>query len=531
MTAPSPYAPGYREPDAPEPNDVRPATLVAADVVISTALLCALVRELLYRAPQAYLLPLEVSSVALGVAVSLGAALGSWIALVSQSSERLAARTFALAGAAAVLIPWSYRWAFGVAAQSKLGLLASIFLATTSASLAAVAKARWLRREARDLGLTVELLSPWRLAQSALVLALALAAPANLPALHAGALLGACLALHSLGTAQLARYLAARLLPKRRPEPLALATLLGAALCAFFAERALPLTEAQAFNGQVVATAGGERQRMALVSLGSHFELYVDRALRLSALDAERYPEALVHPARLAAKTARRALLLGGGVGLVERELLRDVELEELTVVVTDFALVELIQRAPWPGESARSALRDPRVKLVEAEPIVFVERTKERYDLILLDVDDPIGYREAKHYTRYFYRRVIALLTPEGVLAVQLPSPLTFPKASATVLATLTAVGLDPLPYRAALPALGEWGFALAAPGTSSQALHARVEAARHRLPRKHRYVTPETLSTLFARPLDLPNASGTVSTLFSPTIVDAYARENETR
>jgi spermidine synthase len=516
----------------PEPTEVRPVTHVTAEVVVITVLLATLSREVLFRAPHAYLSPLELSPLAVPLAVSFGLGLGATLALVGPGGAGRAARSLTLAGAAAALLPWCFRWSFALAASSPLPLLLTVALAGASVANPAVACARWLARDARDLGVAVDLLSPSRLAQSAILLAIALAAAANLPALHAGAVLGVCLAITSLTPAPLARFLSAReQLPERWQRPVAFLTLFGAAGSALLAERTLPLAEAGAFAGQVVMTAGGTRQRIALVSFGSHFEIYVDRALRLSTLDQERYPEALVQPAQLAVPEAKQVLLLGGGLGLVERELLRSKSLTSLTVIATDRALAELAASAPWPGTRARGALRDPRANLIEAEPAVFVDRSERHFDLVVVDADDPIGYREAKHFTRHFYRSVAALLTPNGVMVAQLPSPLTFPEAHASVLATLAAAGLDVSTYRAALPALGEWGFAVASKRDSSEVLTARILGARANLPAGLRYVTPENLDGLFARPRDLPAARRAGSTLADPSIVELYARENALR
>jgi spermidine synthase len=505
---------------------------VTAELVVIAVLLTALSRELLFRAPHAYLAPLGISPAASPVAAALGLALGAALALRGPVGAGRAARSLALAGALAALLPWCFRWSFVLAARSSAGLLVTIAVAAAGIAHAAVACVRWLARDARDLGVAVDLLAPSRLAQSALLLAVALAAAANLPSLHAGAVLGACLSVTSLSATPLARFLSARSVPALSASIPAVLSLLGAAASAFAAERLLPVAEARAFTGQVVMTAGGTRQRADLVSFGSHFELYVDRALRLSELDQERYPEALVHPARLAAPGAKQVLLLGGGLGLVERELLRNSSSVALTVVVTDLSLVELVRAAPWPGAEARATLGDPRVTLVESEPAVFIEQSDRRFDLVVIDADDPIGYREAKHFTRSFYRGVTARLADGGVMVTQLPSPLTFPAAHATILATLRTAGLHVLPYRAALPALGEWGFALASELESSELLRARVlEAAREHLPPGLRYVTPRSIEGLLTLPRDAEAPEGPVSTLPEPSVVELYARENALR
>jgi spermidine synthase len=505
---------------------------VTAEVVVIAVLLAALSRELLFRAPHAYIGPLGLSPALSPLAAVSGLGAGAAVALRGPSGPARAARSLALAGAHAALLPWCFRFGFALAARSSAGLLLAVALGGAIVAHASVTCCRWLARDARDLGVGVDLLSPLRLAQSSLLLAVALAAAANLPPLHAGAVLAACLSVTSLSATPLARFFSARDLPASSTRILAALALLGAGASALAAERVLPLAETRAFTGQVVMTGGGARQRVDLVSFGSHFELYVDRALRLSALDQERYPEALVHPARIAMPEAKQVLLLGGGVGLVERELLRASNLTRLTVVATDLSLAGLVRSAPWPGSEARAALGDSRVTLIESEPAVFVERSDRYFDLVVIDADDPIGYREAKHFTRYFYRSVAARLTENGVMVTQIPSPLTFPEAHASVLATLAAAELDVLPYRAALPALGEWGFALASKRHSSEQLRALIlKGAHDRLPAGLRYVTGRSIDGLFTRPRDLTAPKGAVSTLPDPSVVELYARENALR
>ncbi len=170
--------------------------------------------------------------------------------------------------------------------------------------------------------------------------------------------------------------------------------------------------------------------------------------------------------------------------------------------MATDLSLAALVRSAPWPGPEARAALGDSRVTLIESEPAVFIEHSERRFDLVVIDADDPIGYREAKHFTRYFYRSVAARLTANGVMVTQLPSPLTFPEAHASVLATLAAADLDVLPYHAALPALGEWGFALASKRHSSEELRAThppgcARSTPRRAPLRHEAKHRRTLHT----------------------------------
>ena len=56
---------------------------------------------------------------------------------------------------------------------------------------------------------------------------------------------------------------------------------------------------------------------------------------------------------------------------------------------------------------------------LVEQEPLVWLARSGEKYDVIIVDTLDPTDYREGKNYTTRFYRLLANRLQPAGVAAI----------------------------------------------------------------------------------------------------------------
>ncbi|HVJ18584.1 MAG TPA: hypothetical protein VM686_24355 [Polyangiaceae bacterium] len=397
--------------------------------------------------------------------------------------------------------------------------------------VAAVSAIAWLTPHARALGLFVALLSPLPLAVMMFCGALALGAATQLGLAQAGAALGFALGLLAVAAAALELYLT-----RERPALSArvgapVVALLCAGLALVRAELQLPHDEVRAYGGDVLAFAGGERQRLALVSHRSHFELYVDRTLKLSSVDAHRYAEALVHPALAVAASRRRILLLGGGTGVIEREILRWSGVETLTVVVTDRTLVELARRSPWLASASTAALADRRVRIVEAEPIVWLASNQARFDAVVADVEDPVGYRQSKHFTRHALGLVAAALADGGVASLQAPSPLTFPHAFASIRTTLLATGLTFAPYHAALPAIGDGGFFLFAAADTRSLLDRATEGAQH-LPAGLRYVTPRALPSFFHFAADLgPALADGVppNTLHTQPLVELYGDDHE--
>src|SRR5882724_5198943 len=90
------------------------------------------------------------------------------------------------------------------------------------------------------------------------------------------------------------------------------------------AERRVPLRDLQRFTDEIVYTRRAEDTEYAAVASPGGYELFFDGQLLLSSLDEPRRTRSLVVPVLAAAPRARRVLLLEGGLGSVEREILKD---------------------------------------------------------------------------------------------------------------------------------------------------------------------------------------------------------------
>ncbi len=224
----------------------------------------------------------------------------------------------------------------------------------------------------------------------------------------------------------------------------------------------IPTSELGRYPNPVVFHHESERGKVTVTAGQEGLELWLDGRLKASTLDERRYFEALVHPAIAMAPRRARVLLLGGGTGLAEREILRHDEVESLTVVVVDRGVVDVARAQTWLRRRSHDALRSSRVNIVEREPIVWLGETNDSFDVAIVDLPDPETHLEGKNFTRHFYRRLRARLTPEGLCAVQGVSPFTAPTSFDSIVATMRAAELAPVPYHAAVPTLGDWGFVL---------------------------------------------------------------------
>src|SRR5207245_6208954 len=132
------------------------------------------------------------------------------------------------------------------------------------------------------------------------------------------------------------------------------------------------------------------------------------------------HDEALVPPGLLAVEgPPRTALVIGGGEGATLREFLRYPSLTRAVMVDIDDEVVELCRR--HLPEMHQGAFDDPRTELRHEDARAYLERTSDRFDLIVSDLVEPLEEGPAcLLYSREFYKVVYDRLTPGGVLTMQ---------------------------------------------------------------------------------------------------------------
>ena len=277
------------------------------------------------------------------------------------------------------------------------------------------------------------------------------------------------------------------------------AVFLGNAVLLGASARLSPPGDVARFPAEVVYARTSNRGHYVVTSAQDHFNLFVGGQLEASTLDEHRYYEALVHPAMQTARERRRVLLLGGGKGLAEREILRHPEVSEVVVVLVDRTLLDLGRRMRWLSRRSLGALSDPRLRVVEAEPIVWLGESSDRFDVVLVDLPDPDGYFQGKNCTRFFYRALRRRVRPDGAVAVQATSLGRSPRSFALIEETLRHAGWSTLAYHAPIVTLGDWGFVLASE---------RAPSPPTQVPAGTRFLTSSVLGDLFRMPRDLPSS-----------------------
>ncbi|MBV36432.1 MAG: spermidine synthase [Rickettsiales bacterium] len=228
----------------------------------------------------------------------------------------------------------------------------------------------------------------------------------------------------------------------------------------------------------------------------------LDGVIQTTEKDEFIYHEMLAHVPLFAHGNAKRVLIIGGGDGGILREVLRHPEVEHVTMVEIDQAVVDMCKKH-FPAHSD-GAFDDPRVNLVINDGVEFIVNNSDKFDVIISDSTDPEGPGEVLFSSR-FYEGCKNSLTDGGILATQ--NGVSFMQIDEVVTTYNRFDGLfaDRWFYSAPVPTyIG--GIMTLAWGTDDESLRQQsAQEIRERFTKsniKTRYYTPELHVASFALP-----------------------------
>jgi spermidine synthase len=165
-----------------------------------------------------------------------------------------------------------------------------------------------------------------------------------------------------------------------------------------------------------------------------------------------------------------RALVIGGGDGLVARELFKSRRVASLELVDYSADIVALAQN-DFAGIN-KSSMSDPRLKLHVQDAWQFVDEALTRgesFDLIVSDLTVAEDVASARFHSIEWYTKLAKLLSEQGILSVNAVSPHATPEAFWSIFNGILKSGLHPRPYHVVIPSFAasgfgdDWGFLLA--------------------------------------------------------------------
>jgi spermidine synthase len=104
----------------------------------------------------------------------------------------------------------------------------------------------------------------------------------------------------------------------------------------------------------------------------------------------------------------------------------------------------------------------NPKLKVLVEDGMKFVRDTHEKFDLIALDLNDPMGPAEALYSTEFFQQLRLAL-APGGALTLHIGSPVARPERVGELAQRLNGLFRIVRPYTMYIPLYGsQWAMAV---------------------------------------------------------------------
>ncbi len=141
-----------------------------------------------------------------------------------------------------------------------------------------------------------------------------------------------------------------------------------------------------------------------------------DGCFMLSERDERIYHEMIVHPAFSVLPDLQNVLIIGGGDGGTAREVLRHPSVHRVVMVEIDSMVVEASKK--WIPQTA-GKLMDSRLELKIEDGVKYLNESREKFDLIIIDSTDPNGAAEPL-FGKDFYADVARCLNSKGIVLAQ---------------------------------------------------------------------------------------------------------------
>jgi spermidine synthase len=192
--------------------------------------------------------------------------------------------------------------------------------------------------------------------------------------------------------------------------------------------------------------------------------LVLDGKIQSGELDEFIYHESLVHPAMLSNRNPESVFVAGGGEGATLREIFRHNSVKKAVMVDIDREVVELCRR--YLPSFHRGSFNDPRAEIHFTDARKYIENTKEKFDVIIIDIVDPLEAGPAcLLYTQEYYRELKGRMNRGGIMVIQSGScGWTNIQVFTHIVNTLKTVFSIVEPYQVYVPSFVElWGFTCA--------------------------------------------------------------------
>ena len=145
--------------------------------------------------------------------------------------------------------------------------------------------------------------------------------------------------------------------------------------------------------------------------------LLLDGAIQTTEKDEFIYHEMLTHTVMLIHPQPKRILIIGGGDGGILKEVIKYKDVESIYLVEIDKRVIEISQK--YLKTICQKAFEDKRVNIIIEDGAKFVKKTKEKFDIVIIDSPDPVGVAKVL-FSSKFYKNIFNCLEKDGLMIRQ---------------------------------------------------------------------------------------------------------------
>ena len=334
--------------------------------------------------------------------------------------------------------------------------------------------------------------------------------------------------------------------------------------------------EQRLYEDKIVFSETTKYQRLVMTYRKdiNEYRFYINGHLQFSSVDEAIYHEQLIHPVMSMIPDHKRVLILGGGDGMALREVLKYKDVESVTLVDLDPAMVNFCSTNPILKKLNKNSFADSRVRVLKSNAITsggltrpvyqetgkmktnkgkykeikekpetqnvarvdvynvdadkFIGEISEKWNVVIVDFPDPNAIELVKLYSKEFFLKLNRVLAENGMVSIQSTSPYHAKEAYLCIKRTIEAAGFNTIPYHDNVPSFGDWGWLLASKKQlASSNLEKRISNLEIEV--ETNYLTAEVFqrARIFGKNW-LTSKYSDVNTLMYPILLQRYTKES---
>jgi spermidine synthase len=172
---------------------------------------------------------------------------------------------------------------------------------------------------------------------------------------------------------------------------------------------------------RLVETTQSKFQRIDVLDtedFGKMLVLY--GSIMVAENDLYSYNEMITHVPLFTHPNPDKVLIIGGGDGGALTNVMKHPEVKKAVMCEIDKKVVE-VSKKHFP--KLAKGFADKRAKVLYRDGQDYIKKTKEKFDIIILDLSDPIG-PAAELFQKKFHKKVYNRLSSDGIMVAQSESP-----------------------------------------------------------------------------------------------------------